>query len=151
MMALVRGVITAATWFTFMFQMSGSLSTTTGLASARTTAAAQEMIVNDGRMTSSPGPNPKGGNGHLQSNGSIYHGDAVVAAEPRGELLLEPLDKWAFGRNPACLDALGQIFLLVAVEQRLVDRYEDAGHATRGFLHQVRAPPQVRAEGGGTA
>jgi hypothetical protein len=33
----------------------GSESTTTGVAPARTMAAAQEMMVNVGRMTSSPG------------------------------------------------------------------------------------------------
>src|SRR6185312_15973884 len=37
-----------------MFQVSGSESTTTGTAPARTIAAAHEMIVNDGRITSSP-------------------------------------------------------------------------------------------------
>ena len=56
MMARVRGVIAAATCRGSMFQVRGSASTTTGVAPARTIAAAHEMIVSVGRITSSPGP-----------------------------------------------------------------------------------------------
>src|SRR5205814_5864754 len=52
--ARVRDVIFAATCSTSMFQVSEHASTTTGVAPARIIAAAQEIIVNVGRMTSSP-------------------------------------------------------------------------------------------------
>src|SRR5438034_4963101 len=54
MMALVRDVILSATCSGHMFQVEGSASTSTGIAPALTMAAAQEMIVKVGRMTSSP-------------------------------------------------------------------------------------------------
>src|SRR5437762_1496915 len=52
--ARVRDVIFAATCSTSMFQVSEHASTTTGVAPVRIIAAAQEIIVNVGRMTSSP-------------------------------------------------------------------------------------------------
>src|SRR5947207_2757040 len=52
--ARVRDVIFAATCSTSMSQVSEHASTTTGVAPARIIAAAQEIIVNVGRMTSSP-------------------------------------------------------------------------------------------------
>src|SRR6266446_5132854 len=54
--ALVRLVILLAIRVGSMFHVSGWQSTTIGMAPARTMAAAQEMIVKVGRMTSSPGP-----------------------------------------------------------------------------------------------
>src|SRR5262245_60879029 len=56
MMAFVRGVILASTCEASMFQVSAAQSTRTGRAPARMIAAAQEIMVNVGRMTSSPGP-----------------------------------------------------------------------------------------------
>ena len=55
MMARVRDVILAATWLTSMHQVRGSASTSTGTPPPYTTAWAHEMIVNVGRITSSPG------------------------------------------------------------------------------------------------
>src|SRR5260221_94863 len=55
MIARVRGVMRASTSSARMHQQLGSASTSTGVAPARTTASAQEMIVNVGMMTSSPG------------------------------------------------------------------------------------------------
>ena len=56
MMARVRAVILASICATSMHQVTGSLSTSTGTAPARTTAAAHEMMVKAGMITSSPGP-----------------------------------------------------------------------------------------------
>src|SRR5262245_35142939 len=56
MIALVRLVIFAAISVGSMFHVSFWQSTTIGMAPARTMAAAQEMIVKLGTMTSSPGP-----------------------------------------------------------------------------------------------
>ncbi len=56
MIAFVRDVIRLATCAGSMFQVTGSASTRTGTAPARTTAAAQEMMVKVGSITSSPGP-----------------------------------------------------------------------------------------------
>src|ERR1700756_3425583 len=56
MIALVLGVIAAASFAGSRFQVTRSESTTTGVAPARTIAAAQEVIVKAGRITSSPGP-----------------------------------------------------------------------------------------------
>src|SRR6185436_10633742 len=58
MIALVLGVMRASMSAARMFQVSGSQSTQTGVAPARTTAAAQEMMVKLGMITSSPGPMP---------------------------------------------------------------------------------------------
>src|SRR5215470_18108856 len=55
MIAFVREVILAAIRSAVVFQVSGSQSTSTGVAPALMTAAAQEMIVKLGRITSSPG------------------------------------------------------------------------------------------------
>jgi hypothetical protein len=59
MIALVRGPILAATCSGTMFQVIGSLSTSTGVAPARTMAAAHEMMVKLGRITSSPAFRPR--------------------------------------------------------------------------------------------
>ena len=56
MIAFVHFVILAATKAGSRFQVSGWQSITTGIAPARTIAAAQEIMVNVGRMTSSPWP-----------------------------------------------------------------------------------------------
>src|SRR5438270_7196815 len=58
MIALVLGVIRSAMRFAVVFQVSPSQSTSTGVAPDRTIAAAQEIIVKLGRITSSPGPKP---------------------------------------------------------------------------------------------
>src|SRR2546425_13348645 len=57
--ARVRDVNFAATCSTSMFQVSEHASTTTGVAPARIIAAAQEIIVKVGRITSSPDCNFK--------------------------------------------------------------------------------------------
>ena len=53
--ARVRDVILADTWSRAKFQVSGSTSTNTGTHPASIIAIAQEIIVNDGRITSEPG------------------------------------------------------------------------------------------------
>src|SRR2546430_5527750 len=58
MIAFVRTLIRLSNLLVARFHVLGSLSTKTGFAPNRTTEAAQEMIVNDGSMTSSPGPIP---------------------------------------------------------------------------------------------
>src|SRR5947209_3420509 len=54
-MARVRAVMRLSICATSMHHVAGSLSTSTGTPPARTTAAAHEMMVNVGRITSSPG------------------------------------------------------------------------------------------------
>ena len=46
MITRVLGVIRASSWFTSMFHVTESASTTTGLSPALTMAATREMIVN---------------------------------------------------------------------------------------------------------
>src|ERR1700674_3346738 len=58
MIARVRSVIFDSSRLTSMQNVSGSLSTSTGIAPARQTARAQDMIVKEGKITSSPGPIP---------------------------------------------------------------------------------------------
>src|SRR5258708_7956473 len=53
---LVFWVILSATWFMSIFQVSGSESTKTGVAPVYATALTVAIIVNVGRITSSPGP-----------------------------------------------------------------------------------------------
>ncbi len=55
MIARVRDVIFASTWFGSMHQVRGSQSTSTGWPPLYSTACAQEMMVKVGRITSSPG------------------------------------------------------------------------------------------------
>ena len=57
-MALVRGVIAASMRASSMLSVSGRMSTNTGVAPRRTNALAVETKVNDGMITSSPGPTP---------------------------------------------------------------------------------------------
>src|SRR5436190_15247117 len=57
-MAFVRGVTAASTSSSSRFSVSGRTSTKTGLAPSRTNALAVEEKVNEGRITSSPGPSP---------------------------------------------------------------------------------------------
>src|SRR5215831_2019325 len=59
MIARVRGVIFFSICLTSIHHVYGSLSTRTGVPPLYTIARAQEMIVNDGRMTSSPGLSSK--------------------------------------------------------------------------------------------
>src|SRR3990172_1717891 len=55
MMALVRDVIFASICETSMHHVSGSQSTKTGMQSRSIIGKAQEIMVKDGMMTSSPG------------------------------------------------------------------------------------------------
>ena len=89
MIALVRGVMRASICPTSMFQVTGSQSTSTGVAPARTMRAAQEMMVKVGRMTSSPGPRPSAATAASSAARTVADRHAVLAADARGELLLE--------------------------------------------------------------
>ena len=55
-MTFVCSVIFSSTCCKFIFQVNGSLSTKTGVAPERITWLIQDIIVNAGRITSSPGP-----------------------------------------------------------------------------------------------
>jgi hypothetical protein len=59
MMALVRGVIAASTAAGSIQKKIGSISTNMGVAPVRATELAVAAKVNDGTMTSSPGPMPR--------------------------------------------------------------------------------------------
>lgn len=78
-------------------------------------AAAQEMMVKVGRMTSSPGPRRRAAPAASRA-AAVGDGDAVLPADAGGEGLLKARDEGPFGGNPAGVDALGEIALLVAVE-----------------------------------
>ena len=58
-MAFVRGVIAFSTSASSRLQVSSRMSTNTGVAPRRTKAFAVETNVNDGMITSSPGPTPE--------------------------------------------------------------------------------------------
>lgn len=57
-MPRVAGVSAASTSAGSRFSVSGSMSTNTGVAPRSAKAAAVETKVNEGTITSSPGPNP---------------------------------------------------------------------------------------------
>ena len=57
--ARVRGPMRAATWSTRSVQVSGSTSTSTGVAPTYTAANTVAAMVNAGMMISSPGPRPR--------------------------------------------------------------------------------------------
>lgn len=59
MMALVAGVMADATWVGSRHRVSGSTSTSTGVAPVCTMALAVLMMEKAGVMTSSPGPRPR--------------------------------------------------------------------------------------------
>jgi hypothetical protein len=58
----------------------------------------------------------------VERDRTVGNRDAEAAAHLLGEFSLEARDERAFGRNPARVDALGKILLLVAVEPGFVDR-----------------------------
>src|SRR3984893_6006597 len=59
---------------------------------------------------------------HFNGDATIAYGNTMRASHQFGEPNFEALDKRAFGRNPARVDALIQVFLLIAVEHRAIDR-----------------------------
>ena len=63
---LVRGVIAAAIDSGVTLKYTGSMSANTGVAPNSRNALADETNVNEGTMTSSPGPTPDEQRGHLQ-------------------------------------------------------------------------------------
>src|ERR1700730_16690480 len=63
-------------------------------------------------------------NGGVESGGAIADGNAMLAADTRGELLFQSAHKWSLGRYPAVIYTLGKVSLFVAVQQRLIDRHD---------------------------
>ena len=78
MIALVREVILSAITAGSMFHVAVSLSTTMGTAPARTTAAAQEMMVKDGKITWSPAQ-PQCAQCQVDRETSVTHRDTGFA------------------------------------------------------------------------
>ena len=60
----------------------------------------------------------------IERSGSIADRNAPFAVHPGGKCRLELLYKRPFGGDPPSVDALRKIFLLIAVEQWFIDRYE---------------------------
>jgi hypothetical protein len=101
MIARVREVIRDSIALTSMFHVSASQSTTTGTPPSRDTAAAQEMIVNVGMMTSSPGPMSSAAAAASSAAaldiGPVADGNAVPAPYALGKPRLEFANERAFG------------------------------------------------------
>ena len=66
-------------------------------------------------------PQPQGVNRKLKRIRAVADADPVPAAYAGGERFLETTDKRAFRRNPARVDALVEVFALVAPQQGIVD------------------------------
>ena len=101
---------------------AGSLSTSTGTAPARTMRPTQEMMVKAGKITSSPGADAQRFDRRIQRRRAVADGDAVFAGPPARQTSPRTADERPLGGNPAGFDALQQVFFLVAVKQRFVDR-----------------------------
>ena len=87
--ALVRGVIARAMASGSTLNVTGSISTNTGVAPRRLTHPAVAKNENVGVMTSSPGPMPERHQHGQQGVGARRHGDGVLRRRARGELALE--------------------------------------------------------------
>ena len=111
MTARVRSVIASATAAGQRFSVSGSMSTKTGIPPRSATAFAHDTKVNEGMITSSPGPIPASSIGHLQRGGAARDDEAGG----RADLLVEPLRA-----APRELAVAGQ----VAVRRGLRERRE---------------------------
>ena len=68
---------------------------------------------------------PQGRERNFNRNAPVAHSHAMCAAHQLREPGFELFDEWTFRGNPARLDALREILLLVAVEKRAVDRYHE--------------------------
>ncbi len=94
------------------------MSTKTGVAPARTTEFATAANVNDGTITSSPGPTPEA---IRPSSCPLVPELTATAVRPLeelvGELRLERGDLRALGEHPAAQYALDSCHLLVADER----------------------------------
>jgi hypothetical protein len=128
MIARVLDVTLESSCVISIFQVLGSASISTGFNPERMIAAAHEMIVKEGMMTSLP----SGSRNAFTANSR--------AVEP-----LETAIPWhrptrvaSFSSNsdPARLDAAKQVFLLFPVQHRLIDRNEIA-------LVQCGLPPMT--------
>src|SRR5262249_30289497 len=60
--------------------------------------------------------------GKLKRCGSVAHGNAIAPVDAPSELLLQPDHELPLRLLPACINALGEIALLVTVAHRLIDR-----------------------------
>ncbi len=83
MMARVRDVIAASIREASMLQVSGSMSTNTGVAPSSTMTSAVAMKENGVVITSSPGPTPSAISAISKRFGTGGDGDAVLARRYR--------------------------------------------------------------------
>ena len=146
MMARVRGVIAARTASGSRLQVTGSMSTSTGVAPSRAmhpAVAKNEYVL---VMTSSPGPMPSAIS--TASSASVPDDTAIAspALEGRGQLALERLDLRAHDESLAVADAgdrgedlvAKRPVLRVEVEER--DRIH-CSHAADVIERRSPAPP----------
>ncbi len=89
MMARVRGVMAASISAASMLQVSGSMSTNTGLRRPARSSRRVAAKVNGVVMTSSPGFRSERHQRDQQRLGAAGHGDAVPGAGALGQPLLE--------------------------------------------------------------
>ena len=94
------------------------MSAKTGVAPVSATEFAVAAKVNDGTMTSSPGPTPAASRPRCEPDGAGVDRDAGPAADDLvGELLLEGGDLGALRDHSAAQDAVDRLALLVADER----------------------------------
>ena len=92
MIAVVRAVIAAATAAGSTLKVSGSMSTSTGVAPTRETQPAVAKNEKVGVITSSPGPIPSAISAASSASVPDERADGVPHAEQAGEIRFEPLD-----------------------------------------------------------
>ena len=104
-----------------MFSVSGRMSTNTGLAPKRTNALAVETKVNEGTITSSPGPRSQ--SMAAISRAAVQEGVSRTLWMPnRSSSSREHcLVKWPSPADIAQRDRLGDVVQLLAGDKRLVE------------------------------
>ena len=133
-----------------MFQVSGSLSTRTGVAPERAIWLMHRNNGEGGEDDLIAWSDAEGGDGRIQGGSAIADRDTVLRPLRAANSCLEAFDEGALGGNPAGIDALGKIFLFIAVEQGLVDGIMKllVLRLTIQDLRSTRQIPQVFLPGG---
>src|SRR6185369_433814 len=87
-----------------------------------------------------PRTQPQSLNRDIQRRRTISHRDAMLPPYPLGKALLKLPYEGSLGGDPTGFDTFQQVFFLIAVEKRLVDRDKRAHHTPLTTAWQLAMP-----------
>ena len=150
MIAAVRSVIAASTAAGSRLKWSGSMSANTGVAPVSATEFAVAAKVNDGTMTSSPGPMPAASRPRCRPEVPEFTAtEARPCDQHVGELLLERGDLGTLCDHAGAQHAIDCLPLVIA-DDRLRGRDERVSHSLLP-LSGLRRPLHISSTSRGTA